>query len=346
MQVAILYNEPVLPREHPDYASEAGVLDSVRALTDALQAAGHAVAATGVREPASALWDALRAIQADVIVNLVEGFAGESRHEPHVAGCLELLGVPYTGSPPECLALVHDKVRTKQLLLGAGLPTAPFWRVAPGEDLPREALNAALEAGPLFVKPAAEDASLGIDVESVVHDWAAIKSRVEKLHRQYGLVLIERYLNGREFNVAVVALPELQVLPLAEIVFQRNQEHPWPIVTYDSKWAEGSLADRATPAVCPANVAPPLADRLRRIAAAAFRATGCRGYARVDVRTDSAGEPFILEVNANPDIGPAAGFARAIREFGWSYAQFAERLIATAASRFMQSPSESLRRSP
>ena len=333
MHVAILYNEPILAREHPDYASEAGVFDSVHALTESLGSLGHSVAAVSVRAPASALWESLRAIRADVVVNLVEGFCGESRHEPHVAGCLELLGIPYTGSPPECLVLVHDKVRTKQLLLSSGLPTAPFWRVAPGEDLPREALQAALRSGPLFVKPAAEDASLGIDAESVVHELAAVKSRVEKLHSLYGPVLIERYLDGREFNVGVIALPELQVLPLAEIEFRRDEHHPWPIVTYDSKWATDSLADRATPAVCPASVEPPLADRLRRLALDAFLATGCRDYARVDIRTDAAGEPFILEVNANPDIGPAAGFARAVNAFGWTYADFAGRLIATAAAR-------------
>ena len=236
------------------------------------------------------------------------------------------------------MALVHDKVRTKQLLLGSGLPTAPFWRVAPGEGLPREALQAALMSGPLFVKPAAEDASLGIDANSVVHNFAAVQSRVDKLHLQYGPVLIERYLDGREFNVSVVALPELQVLPLAEIEFRRDAHHPWPIVTYESKWALDSMADRATPAVCPARVEPALAERLRRIAKDAFIATGCRDYARVDIRTDATGEPFILEVNANPDIGPAAGFARAIRAFGWTYTDFAERLVATAARRNSEHP--------
>ena len=329
MNVAILFNEPTLPTEHPDYASESGVLESVQAFHTSLTAVGHRCEAVGVFGTAMQLWDKLGAIRADVIVNLCEGFGGKSRHEPHVAACLELLKIPYTGSPPDCLALVHDKARTKRLLQAGGLPTAAFFYAAPGDNLPHESLAIALRDGPFFVKPAAEDASLGISGNSVVHDLTAVQKQVAKLQSRYGPVLIEQYLAGREFNVGVIAVPNLEILPLAEIEFHTDANHPWPIVTYESKWATESIADRATPVRCPANVELILADRLRQLARAAFTITGCRHYARVDFRTDARGEPFILEVNANPDLGPSAGFARAIRSHGWTYADFVSCLVAT-----------------
>src|SRR5581483_10729466 len=105
-----------------------------------------------------------------VVVNLCEGLGGTGAGEASVAGLVELCGLPLTGSPPECLALVRDKARTKWLLQGAGLPTAPFVYVAAGEPLAREALKSLLAAGPCLVKPAREDASLGISQQSVVTD--------------------------------------------------------------------------------------------------------------------------------------------------------------------------------
>ena len=330
MNVAILFNEPILSTDHPDFASEAGVLDSVRAIQSALSERGHFGQPVGVQGTAADLWDALRGVRADVIVNLCEGFAGESRNEPHVAACLELLNIPYTGSRPDCLALVHDKVRSKKVLKESGLPTAPFFSVEIGDSLPIEPLAEALRAGPLFVKPAAEDASLGVSTDSVVCDLNALRKQVAAMRERFGRVLIESYLAGREFNVAAIELPTLEVLPIAEVEFHTNAHLPWPIITYESKWAPGSAADLATPVHCPAEVEPRLAERLRTLAREAFRATGCRHYARVDLRTNDQGEPFILEVNANPDIGPAAGFEKSLNAFGWNYPAFVERLIETA----------------
>ena len=268
-----------------------------------------------------------------MIVNYCEGFAGQTAGEPHLAALWELLRIPYTGSPPECLALVRDKAHTKWLLAGAGLPTASFVRVDAGEPPPREPLTTWLADGPLFVKPAAEDASLGIAAESIVADWPALSRQVESVTARYGNALVERDIDGREFNVGVIALAELQCLPLSEIEFRIGEKLPWPIVTYAGKWEPGSAADRSTPVRCPADVDPGLAATIRRIALAAYRLTGCRDYARVDLRVDRGGNVFILEVNANPDAGPKAGLARALQAAGIGYDDFIERLVATAARR-------------
>ena len=107
----------------------------------------------------------------------------------------------------------------------------------------------------------------------------------------------------------------------------------WPILTYAAKWSAGSVEDRASPVRCPARIEPALAERLGRLAVSAFRATGCRDYARVDLRLDARGEPMILEVNPNPDVGPEAGWARALRASGREYAATLAALARQAFDR-------------
>lgn len=204
MDVAILYNEPVLPPEHGDFQQEAGILESVAAFEGALGGSGHEVWRLGVGNSVQAVLERLSHRRPQVIVNFCEAFAGQTVGEPHLAALFELLAIPYTGSPPECLALVRDKARTKWLLAGAGLPTAPFVLLTPGDPLPKQPLATWLANGRLFVKPAAEDASLGISQESVVSNWPALERQIEHVSK-YGNVLVEPYIDGREFNIGVIA---------------------------------------------------------------------------------------------------------------------------------------------
>ncbi len=333
LQTVVLYNVPTLPKEHADYDSETGVLESVRAISTALGTAGHAVTDAAIGNSASSLAQRLEALRPDVIVNLCESFAGDSAGEPHIAALLDMLCIPYTGSPSDCLAITHNKVQTKRLLSGSGIATPEFIEVRRGEVPAESIVRPWLQAGPLIIKPAAEDASLGIGCDSVVTDWPALLKQVATIHECYGHALVERYIAGREFNVGIIELPDLQVLPLAEIVFSVSSELPWPIVTYQGKWSPTSNECLATPVRCPAMVETELEARIRQAATAAYRFTGCHDYARIDLRVDAAGNVFVLEVNANPDVGPNAGLARMLRAAGIEYDDFARRLIETAVNR-------------
>lgn len=333
LDILLLYNEPLLPADHPDWANEAGVLESVEAVETALIARAHRVRKFGVGSSVEELLDQLpRIAPADVVFNLFEGFGGVGRGESEITGLLELLGYPLTGSPAECLALVRDKARTKWLLAGAGLAT-PEFRLIPADGPPAEEdFTELLARGPLIVKPAHEDASLGIGLESVVTELAALKRQIQHVRSRFGPVLVEQFIVGREFNAAVLALGEPELLPLAEIEFSGPGPQGWQIVTYEAKWAAGSAADRATPPRCPAQVDRRAAERIGQAALAAFRLTGCRDYARVDMRMDSQGRVYVLEVNGNPDIGPSAGFARSLGVAGIGYEDFADRLVRHAFS--------------
>lgn len=341
MNVCVLYNAPSLPPEHPDYSQEASVLDAVDAVSRGLTAGGHAaVLVPAVPDPA-ALVAALRAARPDVVFNLCEGFGGGGNGEAQVAGLLELCGLAYTGCDSDCLALARNKPLAKLVLQGAGLPTPPFYRVAPGAPLPPELELAQTGRddpwdAAWIVKPAHEDASLGIGPQSVVRSAAALERQVAAIHRNYGEALVERFVDGREFNVGILAMPRPQAMPLAEIEFG-DLTHGVPIVTYDGKWALASNDSLATPARCPARVAPDLAAEIERVALAAFDALGGRDYARVDLRlgVDGAGRPtpYVLELNPNPDIGPFTGFAGMLQAAGIDYASFVCDTVRHASSR-------------
>jgi D-alanine-D-alanine ligase len=329
LAVLVLYNEPVLPADHPDAEAEHDILQTAAVVREILTAAGYRVSALGVNRDPGALLAGLREHRADVVFNFFEGTADRAETEAYAAGLLQWVGVPFTGSPAETLALARNKPLTKHLLRGAGLPTADFVVL---EGLPATLCPL---AWPVIVKPGAQDASVGLEQASVVTSQEALERQAASLLERYGPpVLVEEFIDGRELVVGVVEAPEVQALPVAEILFlERDRPGYWPIVTYGCKWHPGSDEDVATPPRCPADVCPELAARLQDLAVRAFRLLGCRDYVRVDFRVRRSGEPFILEVNTNPDFSPTAGLARALKAHGLTHAGFTVQLVENALRR-------------
>jgi D-alanine-D-alanine ligase len=327
-RVLILYNEPVLPVTHPDADSEHEILYTVDAVHQALTEAGYPVDRLGVARDPDVLLSGIRDRRPDVVFNLFEGLADFNSSEAHVAGLLEWLGLPFTGCPYQTLCLARTKHVTKHLLRGAGLPTPEFFVV---EELPVPPCP--LE-WPVIVKPATQDASVGLDQGSVVTDPQRLQTRVASLLDTYGPpVLVEQFIRGREFNLGLIEAPELRVLPVSEILFVEKDPDYWPIVTYDAKWKPGSRDYEATPPSYPASVTPKLQQKLAALAMQAFRLLGCRDYARVDFRVRPTGRPYILEVNPNPDFSPTAGLAGGLESAGMTHAQFTVELVQQALAR-------------
>ena len=257
--------------------------------------------------------------RADLVFNLCEGIHGVAQWEDHVVGSLELAGIPYTGSGPWTLAACRRKSVANAMLANAGLPV-PRWAVAQGriaDDFPL----------PAIVKPAAEDASAGLDRQSVVQDRRSLRARVAAMTEQFDEVLIQQYIPGRELNVGFVGD---RTLPIAEIDFSAMPLGSWPILTYAAKWDVGSPEDAGSRPVCPAQLSQRLADRLTRIAEAAWRTMQGKGYGRVDLRVDPEGRPWVLEVNPNPDLTDEAGLSRMARAAGWDYAELVRRIAEEA----------------
>jgi D-alanine-D-alanine ligase len=327
-RVLILYNQPVLSPNHPDVESEREVLSTVDAVSAHLLQAGYQVGRLGADHDPDALLAGLREERPDVVFNLFEGTGDDGNTEAYVAGLLEWLDLPFTGSPFQTLALARNKHLTKSLLRGAGLPTPEFFVV---EELP--VLDSPLD-WPVIVKPATQDASIGLDQGSVVTAQPRLQERVATLLKNYGPpVLVEQFIPGRELNVALIEAPDLRNLPISEVLFTDKDPEFWPIVTYDAKWRPGSRDYEATPPQYPAIVAPKLAKRLVALARQAFRLLGCRDYARVDFRVRPSGKPYILEVNPNPDFSPSAGLAGGLSSAGIPHAQFTVELVRAALAR-------------
>lgn len=329
MKIAVCYNR-VPPRlrkgESADRISESGAASEAKAVRNALKSLGHDPLLLPVGADIAPFITRLRKEKPALVFNLCEGFWGDSAKEMHIAALLELLDIPYTGSGPICLGLTQDKARTKDLLTRHHLPTPPYMIVEPGAACPPSEQHALTY--PLIVKPCSEDASLGITADSIVADAAALKARVAYIHTTYRqAALVEEFIDGREINAALLGSTPL---PPAEIEFRQGLLHP--IVTYDGKWLEESSEYRQTVPVCPALLDGETERRVKDVALRAFHLLDCRDYARVDIRLRN-GHPFILEINANPDISPDAGLARAASAAGYSYPQLIEQILALTLTR-------------
>jgi D-alanine-D-alanine ligase len=187
------------------------------------------------------------------------------------------------------------------------------------------------------VKPAFDDASGGIDSGSVVHDRAALVARITKMleeHKQAALV--EEYIEGREIHCAILGD---NPLPLYEMQFKGGtDEHGKPlprIITYRAKWDPYSRDHHAVEGVCPVpDLEPETVKYIQDVAMRAYRALNCRDYARVDMRLDPAtGEPYILEVNPNPDLAESCAFNASANASGRTYAQMICEIVELALAR-------------
>lgn len=357
IHVAIVFNEPTLTTEsgrkfisengqihatvtrgqvlasaEPDEVdlSEVGVLEEREHVGRALQGAGYKCSLFNMNGDLRRLFDFIAEKQPDLIFNLCESVGNESIHEMHVAGLYELMGVPYTGAGALALGTCLNKVRTKEILASHGLPVAKF-RVyknvnAVGDDFE---LNF-----PVIVKPSREDASLGIDSDSIVDSIAALRKRIRYVYQTFDQpALVEEYIDGRELNVAILGNKRPIVLPVSEIDFSGLPKDLPKIVTYRSKWIQGSDEYTGTEGVCPAPLPSDLERRIKELALTAYRIMGCRDYARVDLRLNRKNEPFILEVNPNPDISDDAGLARSARAYGMSFDQTIVKIVEYALER-------------
>ncbi len=318
-EVAILHN----PVGEGDDPSTSDVLAQVELVAAGLEALGipHRVLPVPDWKP----WRHLVPNPGLVVFNLMEAPPGMPHVQPDAAAALEVMGIPFTGSPPGVLWTTTDKLGTRALLASEGLPVAPGGRLDP--DRP-DLLDRV--PGPWLLKPACEDASVGLEGDPVCATRQAALARARDLAERFPgqAVVAETYLPGRELNVSILAG---EVLPVAEIVFEDFPEGMSRVVGYEAKWLEDSFACIHTVRHFPEDPADAvLLGRVREIARAAWRICGLRGYARVDVRLDADGNPCVLEVNANPCLAAGAGFMAAAAKAGLEPSDVISRILEDA----------------
>lgn len=323
MHVLILHN--AVTRESP--ADARDILDQMEAVRSALVSLGHQVTSLDVDLRLDRALASVRESAPDVIFNLVEAIEDSGQLVPLATGLLDFLGVPYTGTPTEGLVLTSHKILTKRWLRSAGIATPDWWE--PGDAVPAG-------PGPWIVKPLWEDASIGMDDDSVVADFSLVAGTLaSKAQVRPCRWFAERFVEGREINVALLAGPDgPRVLPIPEIRFEDFPAGKPRIVGYAAKWHEDSFENRHTVRhfLDPRRESA-LCDALGAVARRCWALFELGGYARVDFRVDEAGRPWVLEINANPCISPDAGFAAALAEAGLEYAEGMAHIIADAVRR-------------
>ena len=330
MKIGVLFDGMSALGTNPDGL----ILESVEAIEDAIADWGH----QHVRIPVNpdGRWvERMRRGNFDLAFNLAEGIDGIAAFEPMVISVLELFGIPFTGNSSTTAALCLRKNIVNTLLDRAGLPV-PRWSLA------RRGEKITSVGFPAICKPAAEDASIGIEQRSVVRSMRALNARIAAMHERWDEIIIQRYIDGREVNVGIV---DDMILPVAEINFGDMPRGMWKIVSYQSKWITGSEEDLGATPSCPADLPEKLTRELERIARVAWQAVGGQGYGRVDLRIDSDGQPWLLEVNPNPDISPDAGLARMARAAGMDYNAMIRRVCEAGLSQKIDTNPELWQRS-
>jgi D-alanine-D-alanine ligase len=183
------------------------------------------------------------------------------------------------------------------------------------------------------VKPACQDASVGIDQGSVVTSQVQLEARAAMLFERFGgTVLVEQFITGREFHVNLIEENgRPRVLPPTEIRFAAGEGF-WPVYTYEGKWNESSVEYKNTPLDTGISLPSPLRERVDEICSAAFQLIGMRDYGRVDLRVTSEGEPFVLEVNPNPYLNSIA-LVDGLKAIGRNFPDFIRGMVRNALQR-------------
>jgi D-alanine-D-alanine ligase len=321
MNIAILH-APVPEGASPD---EQDTLVEAQAVAAALAGLGHSAHAVPFTLDLQAAAASLLKRDTDLVFNLVEGVDGQGQLIHLCPSLLDCLRIPYTGAPADAMYLSSNKLLAKRLLRDSGIPT-PDW-IAGEQD--------SCNGSAYIIKAVWEHASIGLDEDSIImpegrdHLGREITQRRKKWNREF---FAERYIDGREFNMSIIAGDSgPRVLPPAEIRFVEYPEGKHRVVGYRAKWDEASFEYQHTQRC----FSFPEEDRqlLERIIALSekcWHAFGLRGYARVDFRVDREGNPFVLEVNANPCIAPDSGFVAAADMAGIDFTGAVERILKDA----------------
>jgi len=312
----------------PKKSSRRKKKTDVEAIGDALRELGHEPSIIAIDGRPQTL-TSLAKSDVDLFFNLVESYNGDDTMEMHFAAYLDLIGRHYTGAGPQGSYLAMDKVVAKMIVRQYGLFT-PYAAVV---DKGRVDFAQDIRF-PVIVKPAAEDASKGIDATSVVSSIKELFERITYIADEFGAAsLVEEYIEGREIYAAVLGNDPPQALPLVELDLSQLPEGMPHIAGYEVKFDVRTEAYKKTKSAPATGLADEVSAEIQRAAVTAFRALKLRDYARVDLRLAENGRIYLIEANPNPWLDPIAEFAMAAKESGRSYTEMIGAIVDAAMKR-------------
>ncbi len=325
MKVAVVYNKPDKGK-----LDSVDILDQLGLVTAGIAELGFEFREFPVEGKEGSFVDLVRNVSAfapDAIFNLFEGLQDDPRFQPVLASFYEIAGIPYTGAFYEGLLKTTDKTLTKSVLDANNLPTPP-WQAFYGN------LGAVRVPSPWILKPSWEDGSVGITDSSVISSKPVLFQKLPLMyeaHRRRPL-LVENYIDGREFNIPLYqhADGRVELLPPSEILFESWPAGKPKIMNYNSKWEENSFEYENTQRSYECQGAP--VDTMQELALKCWDIFDLRGYARVDMRLAESGEVWIIEINANPCITPTSGYIGAVEEAGYTPKDFVRDMLGVAVN--------------
>jgi D-alanine-D-alanine ligase len=307
------------------------VLDQLDA---ALTANGHTTRRLAVDDAVQPLIDELTKEEPDLIFNLAESFRGKSALESNVAALLNLIDLRYTGSSPAGLILAGDKTLTKKVLAFHGILSAKFATMYRGHSDWVGDIKF-----PLLVKPPQEDASLGITQKSIVNDVKELLDVLSSTQQEYqSPVLVEEFIDGREFYVGVLGNSRVEALPIIELDFSKFPAGLPKIASWEAKWGddgdEKGAEFEGTESIFPTDLSEELTKKIQRVAIDSFQALRLRDYARIDLRVTASEEVYVIEANPNCYLEQNSEFARAAQKSGLEYSALIGRIVELASARY------------
>ena len=326
LRILLLMHEELLPPDSIEGVSESEIYKwkvEWDVLTT-LKQMGHEVHPLGVKDELRPIRAAIDELKPHVVFNLLGHFQGITAYDAHVVSWIELQHIAYTGCNPRGLMLSSDKVLSKKILSFHRIPSPAFATFRRGRTM---RVPKRLEF-PMFVKSAAEHASIGISQASIVRDEDALRERITFIHDNVGTdAIVERYIEGRELYVGVLGNDRLKVLPVWELSFDNLPKGTAPIATSQVKW-NVAYQKKLGVDTGPARGLPEgVEGRITRLAKRLYRALGLTGYARIDMRLDVDGGIWVLEANANPDLSLDEDFATSAEAVGIEYPDLLQRVI-------------------
>jgi D-alanine-D-alanine ligase len=265
-----------------------------------------------------------------LVFNLAYGIQGDCRYT-HVPAMLEMAGVPYTGATPYGHVLSLDKVLAKTLMREHGIRTPNFRVIADPDEDPGDLRF------PLVVKPRHESTSYGL---RLVHTREELSEAVGFIVGEYTQgALVEEYIDGREVHVGLLGNDPVETFPLVEYEFGARVGR---LMMWEDKYHR---SEDEPLKVCPAPVDAGLGQRMREMAVSLFHLVGCRDYARVDMRLDEKGEPYVLEINSMASLGRGGAYVMSARVAGYSFESLICRIVDLAHQRYFGAPAKRTRSS-
>ncbi|KAK3582258.1 hypothetical protein CHS0354_023797 [Potamilus streckersoni] len=338
MKIAYLFNQKPTSKIQSDTFLEWDNAVTIDTVARALRKRGEVIKIDCNPSQLNFVIDTLLSAKPDICFNMSEGLHGESR-EALLPILLETLNFPYTASPPSAMLLAHNKSLTKKMMRESSILTPDFILINNMHDLTRLNNNLTLTF-PLIVKPAHEGSSKGITEHSVVSSFDELILITQKnLNTYLQPMIIEQFLAGREFSVALIGNDNtLEALPIVEIIFDNFPKKSKKIYSYEAKWIWDTKEKPINVFKCPPELTDTLKNKIISISKKCFNTLGCRDWARVDIRLDEHQNPHILELNPLPGLLPDPNehscYPLAARTAGYTFDEIIHKILDTALERY------------